>query len=106
MDLCLRLLGGVRLAAPLQQHVERVLHALAQVAGAARRQQGAQLEGFGNSLLIDVGQHVLFSLAAKDDLGVVVVEVDLWEGKRNGLVNPSSSLLNIGKVYEVGFNIH
>lgn len=75
MILCI--LSRVRLAAPLQQHVEGVLHALTQVAGAARRQQGAQVEGFGHSLLVDVRQHVLFFLAAKDDLGVIVVEVDL-----------------------------
>lgn len=81
-DLFLCLLSRVRLAAPLQQHVEGVLHAFTQVAGAARRQQGAQFEGFGHSVLVDVRQHVLFFLAAKDDLGVVVVEVDLWEGKK------------------------
>lgn len=77
----------MRLTAPLQQHVERVLHALTQVAGAARRKQGAQFEGFGHAFLIDVRQHVLFSLAAEDDLGVVVVEVDLWESKKNKTVN-------------------
>lgn len=74
-------LSGAILAAALQQHVEGVHHALAQVAGAARRQQGAELEGFGHPLLVDVRQHVVLSLAAEDDLGVVVVEVDLWEGK-------------------------
>lgn len=65
------------LAASLQEHVEGVHHALAQVGGAARCQQGAELEGFGDAVLVDVGQHVLVSLTAEDDLGVVVVEVDL-----------------------------
>lgn len=73
------------LAAPLQEHVQGVHHALAQVSGAARRQQGAEFEGFGDAVLVDVGQHVLVSLAAEDDLGVVVVEVDLLEQEQLGL---------------------
>lgn len=68
----------VALAASLQKHVQGVHDALAQVAGAARRQQGAQFEGLGDSVLVDVCQHVFTSLAAQDDLGVVVVKVDLW----------------------------
>lgn len=67
------------LAAPLQQHFERVEHALAQVGGAAGCQQRAELEGLGDAVLVDVGQHVLVLLAAQDDLGVVVVKVHLWE---------------------------
>lgn len=70
---------GVALAASLQEHVEGVHHAFAQVSGAARGQQGAELKGFGDTVLVDVGQHVLVALTAKDDLGVVVVEVDLWK---------------------------
>jgi len=71
----------------LHQHAEGVLHALAQVCGAAGRQQGAQLEGGGHALLVDVGQQVLVLLAAQDDLGVVVIKVDLWgerEREREG----------------------
>lgn len=66
------------LAASLQQHIEGVLHALTQVCGAARRQQGVELEGFGDAVLVDVRQHVVLPLTAQDDLGVVVVKVDLW----------------------------
>ena len=66
------------LAAPLQKHVERVHHAFAQVGRAAGRQQGAEFEGFGDAVLVDVCQHVLIPLATQDDLGVVVVKVDLW----------------------------
>lgn len=73
------------LDASFEQHVQGVHDALAQVAGAARRQQGAQFEGLGDSVLVDVGQHVFTSLAAQDDLGVVVVKVDLWR-KRNILI--------------------
>lgn len=69
------------LAAPLQEHVKGVDHAFAQVAGAAGRQQGAQLEGFGDAVLIDIREHVLVPLAAQDDLGVVVVKIDLWRQK-------------------------
>lgn len=65
------------LAASLQKHVEGVHHAFTQVSGTARRQQGTKLEGFGDSVLVDVRQHVLISLATQDDLGVVVVKVDL-----------------------------
>lgn len=75
--LCNSVRGGSALAASLQKHVQGVHHAFPQVSGAARRQQGAELEGFGDPVLVDVGQHVLVSLATKDDLGVVVVEVDL-----------------------------
>lgn len=74
---------SVALAASLQEHVQGVDHAFAQVSGAARRQQGAEFEGFGDTVLVDVGQHVLVSLTAKDDFGVVVVEVDLQ--KKNSL---------------------
>lgn len=68
---------SVALAASLQEHVQGVHHAFAQVSGAPRRQQGAEFEGFGDTVLVDVGQHVLVSLTAKDDFGVVMVEVDL-----------------------------
>lgn len=67
----------VGLAASLQKHIEGVHHAFTQVSGTARRQQGAKFEGFGDAVLIDVCQHVLISLATQDDLGVVMVKVDL-----------------------------
>lgn len=65
------------LAASLQQHVEGVHHAFAQVGGAAGRQQRAEFEGFGDTILVDVRQHVLVPLATQDDLGVVMVKVNL-----------------------------
>lgn len=65
------------LAAPLQQHVEGVNHAFTQVRGTARRQQGAEFERFGDTVLIDVRQQILLPLAAQDDLGVVVVKIHL-----------------------------
>lgn len=68
---------SVALAASLQEHVQGVHHAFAQVSGAPQRQQGAEFEGFGDTVLVDVGQHVFISLTAKDDFGVVMVEVDL-----------------------------
>lgn len=67
----------VGLAASLQKHVEGVHHAFAQVGGAARRQQGAEFEGFGDAVLVYVCQHVLIPLATQDDLGVVMVKIDL-----------------------------
>ena len=70
------------LAASLQKHVQGVHHAFTQVCGAARRQQGAEFEGFGDAVLVDVCQHVLIPLAAQDDLGVVVVKVDLRRKER------------------------
>lgn len=69
-------------AASLQEHVEGVHHAFAQVGGAAGCQQGAQFEGFGDTILVDVCQYVLIPLAAQDDLGVVVVKIDLWRKKQ------------------------
>lgn len=69
------------LAASLQEHVEGVHHAFTQVSGAARRQQGAQFEGFGDSVLIDVRKHVLIPLATQNDLCVVVIKIDLWRLK-------------------------
>jgi len=80
--------GG--LAAPLQKHVEGVHHALAQVGGAPGRQQGAEFEGFGDAVLVDVRQHVLIPLATQDDLGVVVVKVDLRRWKMVLLVDRGS----------------
>lgn len=71
------------LAASLQKHVQGVHHAFMQVRGAAGRQQGAEFEGFGDAVLVDVCQHVLIPLAAQDDLGVVVVKVDLGRQERN-----------------------
>lgn len=71
----------MHLAASLQEHIEGVHHALTQVSGAARRQQVAEFEGFGNAVLVDVSQHVLILLTAQDDLGVVVVKVHLWRYK-------------------------
>jgi hypothetical protein len=59
---------------------------LAQVCGAAGGEQGAQSEGGGHTLLVDVCQHVLLPLGAQDDLGVVVVEVDLLEKDIYGLI--------------------
>lgn len=69
------------LAASLKEHIEGVHQALAQVVGAARRQQGAELECFRDSFLVDVRQHVLIPLAAQDDLGVIMVKVNLWRKK-------------------------
>lgn len=74
------------LAASLQEHIEGVDHALTQVSGAAGRQQGAEFEGFGHPLLVDVRQHVLIFLATQDDLGVIVVKVDLWKLKKNNVI--------------------
>lgn len=71
----------VSLAASLQKHVEGVHHAFTQVGGTAGRQQGAEFEGFGNTILINVCQHVLISLATQDDLGVVVVKIHLYRKK-------------------------
>lgn len=61
---------------------------MAQVCGAAGGEQGAQPEGGGHTLLVDVCQHVLLPLGAQDDLSVVVVEVDLLEKymDMNGLI--------------------
>lgn len=87
--LCLTLsttLVSVDLAASLQEHVEGVHHAFAQVGGAAGRQQGAEFKGFGDAVLVDVRQHVLIPLATQDDLGVVVVKVDLWRLKKKDLL--------------------
>lgn len=70
------------LAASLQKHVEGVHHAFTQVSGTASLQQGAKFEGFGDAVLIDVCQHVLIPLATQDDLGVIMVKVDLWRLKR------------------------
>lgn len=70
--------GCVGLSASLQQHVQRVHHACTQICWTARCQQGAEFEGFGDTILVDICQYVLISLATKDDLGVVVVKVDLW----------------------------
>lgn len=67
----------IGLAASLQKHVEGVHHTFTQVSGTSRRQQGAEFEGFGDAVLIDVGQHVLIPLATQDNLGVVVIKVDL-----------------------------
>lgn len=67
------------LAASLQKHVEGVHHAFPQVGGASGCQQGAEFEGFGDTVLVDVCQHVLIALATQDYLGVVVVKVDLWK---------------------------
>ena len=70
------------LAASLEKQVEGVDHAFTQVSRAARCQQVAEFEGFGDTVLIDVCQHVLISLATQDDLGVVMVKVDLWRLKK------------------------
>ena len=68
----------VGLAAPLQKHIERVHQTLTQVSGATGRQQGAKVEGFGDTVLVDVCQHILIPLGTQDDLGVIVVKVNLW----------------------------
>lgn len=65
------------LAASLQKHIEGIHHALPQVSRAAGLQQGAELEGFGDAVLVNVRQHVLICLATQDDLGVIVVKVHL-----------------------------
>lgn len=88
--LCLTLsttLVSVDLAASLQEHVEGVHHAFAQVGGAAGRQQGAEFKGFGDTVLVDVRQHVLIPLATQNDLGVVVVKVDLWRLKEKRFIS-------------------
>lgn len=65
------------LAASLQKHVEGIHHALPQVSRAARLQQGAEFEGFGDAVFVNVCQHILLPLATQDDLGVIVVKVNL-----------------------------
>lgn len=72
--------------ASLQQHVQGILQTTAQVRGAARAEQRAQLEGGGSSLLVDVRQQVFVLLCAQDELGVVVVEVHLLGDEEKGFV--------------------
>lgn len=63
--------------ASLQQHVQGILQTTPQVRSAARTEQRAQLEGGGGSLFVDVRQQIFVLLCVQDELGVVVVEVDL-----------------------------
>lgn len=72
--------------ASLQQHVQGILQTTAQVRGAARAEQRAQLEGGGGSLLVDVRQQVFVLLCAQDELGVVVIEVHLFGDEENTFV--------------------
>lgn len=70
----------------LQQHVQGILQTTAQVRGAARAEQRAQLEGGGGSLLVDVRQQVFVLLCAQDELGVVVIEVHLFGDEEKAFV--------------------
>ncbi len=51
----------------------------AQVRRAAGHEQGAEPQRRGHAVLVDVRQEVFLALIAQDDLGVIVVEVHLWE---------------------------
>lgn len=72
--------------ASLQQHVQGILQTTPQVRSAARTEQRAQLEGGGGSLFVDVRQQIFVLLCVQDELGVVVVEVDLLEDEEKSFV--------------------